>query len=221
MSEPHRHPVATTPRGIRERQLRENQTELLLPPLKKNCAQRAAQRQNCCMPLFGIEECIQVELKKANQQMCLQQSARSKAEQPKSELSCCAERPSGAPRASAAIRRTRCLPLSCATTRIWHDNAPQERIRKVSCEAHVLVKTKDMRLSRAANQQPAARNSQAFTCKWPRPQKGSCTDQPEREAPRESHRNDRRRTEEPRTCWLGSYITEHVYLFERDPSSPV
>ena len=86
-------------------------------PQEKLCAASCAATK-LLHALFGIEECTQVELKKANQQMCLQQSARSKAEQPKSELSCCAERPSGAPRASAAVRHTHCLPLSCATTRI-------------------------------------------------------------------------------------------------------
>ena len=45
----------------------------------------------------------------------------------------------------------------------------------------------------------------------------ACTDPPELLAPRESHRNDRGRTEEPRTCCLG----RSSRLFQRDfrPSS--
>ena len=154
MSEPHRHPVARTPRHQRATTSRKSD-RAGASSLKKTVR---SELRRCPLWYRGMHSS---RTQKANQQMCLQHSARSKAEQPKSELSCGAERSSGAPRASAAIRRARCLPLSCATTRIWHDNAPQEPIRKVSCEADVLVKTTDMHLSRAANQQPAARNLQA------------------------------------------------------------
>ena len=160
VSDPQRHPVAKTPRGIREPQIRENQTEELLPRLKKTVRSELRSDKTVACPLW-YREMHSSRTLKAIQQKCLQQCARSKAEEPKSELSCGAERPSGAPRASAAIRRTRCLPLSCATTRIWHDNAPQGAIRKVSCETDVLAKTTNMHLSRAANQQPAVRNLQA------------------------------------------------------------
>ena len=145
-----RHQRATTPR---------KSDRVVASPLKKTVCSELWSDKTVACPLW-YRRMHSSRILKAIQQRCLQQSALKSG---RAEIRTVLGRPGPkrAPRASAAIRCNTLPPCQLCNERIWHDNALQEPIRKVSCKADVLVKTTDMHLSRAANQQPAAKNLQA------------------------------------------------------------